>query len=110
MLLDVVGQEGLREIGRVAPQLAPGERQHERAGGVEDLPRVGRQSAVVARIWSELRYKTGTSPASYDKQFVRDYLERIGWNKQPPVPELPADVVEGTARRYQEYYEKLLAA
>jgi phosphoribosylaminoimidazole-succinocarboxamide synthase len=60
-----------------------------------------------SRVWSERTYKQGMSPASYDKQFVRDYLERIGWNKQPPVPALPADVAEGTARRYQEFLDKL---
>ncbi len=61
-----------------------------------------------SRVWSELRYKVGSSPASYDKQYVRDHLERVGWNKQPPVPELPAEVAEGTARRYNEFFEKLL--
>lgn len=61
-----------------------------------------------SRIWSEKTYKQGSSPASYDKQFVRDHLERVGWNKQPPVPELPAEVAEGTARRYAEFYKKLL--
>jgi phosphoribosylaminoimidazole-succinocarboxamide synthase len=63
-----------------------------------------------SRVWSELRYKAGSSPASYDKQFVRDHLERVGWDKNPPVPELPADVVEGTLRRYNEFHEKLLRA
>ena len=61
-----------------------------------------------SRVWSQLRYKQGCSPASYDKQFVRDYLERSGWNKQPPAPELPVDVAEGTARRYNEFYQKLV--
>ena len=61
-----------------------------------------------SRVWEQKTYKQGSSPASYDKQFVRDYLERIGWNKQPPVPELPKDVAEGTAKRYAEFYERLL--
>ena len=60
-----------------------------------------------SRVWSERTYKQGTSPASFDKQYVRDHLERVGWNKQPPVPALPAEVAEGTARRYQEFLDKL---
>ncbi|HET6266962.1 MAG TPA: phosphoribosylaminoimidazolesuccinocarboxamide synthase, partial [Acidobacteriota bacterium] len=39
--------------------------------------------------------------------FVREYLERIGWNKQPPAPELPPDIVEGTANRYREIYRRI---
>ena len=61
-----------------------------------------------SRVWSERTYKQGSSPASFDKQFVRDYLERVGWNKKPPVPALPLDVAEGTARRYQEFLDKLM--
>jgi phosphoribosylaminoimidazole-succinocarboxamide synthase len=60
-----------------------------------------------SRFWEAATYRTGGSPASYDKQFVRDYLETLGWNKQPPAPELPAEVVEGTRARYREAYEKL---
>jgi len=60
-----------------------------------------------SRFWEAATYRTGGSPASYDKQFVRDYLERLGWNKTPPAPELPPDVVEGTRARYREAYEKL---
>lgn len=62
-----------------------------------------------SRVWDAKTYKAGTTPASYDKQFVRDYLERIGWNKQPPAPSLPQDVVEGTARRYQEFLRTVTA-
>lgn len=56
-----------------------------------------------SRVWEAKNYKPGTSPASFDKQFVRDYLERIGWNKQPPVPSLPDDVIAGTLKRYEEF-------
>ena len=55
-----------------------------------------------SRFWAVGDYAPGQSPPSFDKQFVRDYLERIGWNKQPPAPELPPDVVEGTSQRYLE--------
>ena len=60
-----------------------------------------------SRFWDVKLYKTGSSPESFDKQFVRDYLERIGWDKNPPGPVLPADVVEGTSRRYREALERL---
>lgn len=55
-----------------------------------------------SRLWDAKSYKTGTSPESFDKQYVRDYLEKIRWNKNPPVPSLPQDVVLGTAQRYRE--------
>jgi len=60
-----------------------------------------------SRFWPKDTWKPGGSPPSYDKQFVRDFLERIGWNKTPPAPLLPPDVVAGTRARYVEAYEKL---
>ena len=60
-----------------------------------------------SRFWPAAEYVPGRSQPSFDKQFVRDYLERIGWNKQPPVPSLPDDVVQGTQARYVEAYERL---
>jgi phosphoribosylaminoimidazole-succinocarboxamide synthase len=55
-----------------------------------------------SRFWPADRYVPGKSQPSFDKQFVRDYLEAIGWNKQPPGPELPADIVEATSAKYRE--------
>lgn len=55
-----------------------------------------------SRFWPADRYTPGQPQPSFDKQFVRDYLERIGWNKQPPAPELPADIVEATSAKYIE--------
>ncbi|HLZ21088.1 MAG TPA: phosphoribosylaminoimidazolesuccinocarboxamide synthase [Ktedonobacterales bacterium] len=55
-----------------------------------------------SRFWAVSDYHPGVSPPSFDKQFVRDWLERSGWNKQPPAPELPPDIVAGTAARYRE--------
>jgi len=60
-----------------------------------------------SRFWDASTYRPGVSPPSYDKQFVRDWLERTGWNKTPPAPELPPEVIEGTRARYREAYEKL---
>ncbi|HUF49162.1 MAG TPA: phosphoribosylaminoimidazolesuccinocarboxamide synthase [Vicinamibacterales bacterium] len=60
-----------------------------------------------SRFWPADVYAPGRSQASFDKQFVRDYLEQIGWNKQPPVPELPPDVVARTRAKYIEAYRRL---
>ena len=55
-----------------------------------------------SRFWSQAEYLVGQNPPSLDKQFVRDWLEATGWNKQAPAPPLPADVVENTRKRYQQ--------
>lgn len=60
-----------------------------------------------SRYWPQDRYAPGGPQPSFDKQYVRDYLESIKWNKQPPVPSLPADVVEGTRNKYLEAYRRL---
>jgi len=60
-----------------------------------------------SRFWEADLYRPGGSPPSYDKQFVRDWLESTGWNKTPPAPVLPDHVVEGTRRRYIEAFERL---
>ena len=61
-----------------------------------------------SRYWEATTYAPGSSPASYDKQYVRNFLMVSGWNKEPPAPDLPDDVVEGTADRYRECYERLV--
>jgi phosphoribosylaminoimidazole-succinocarboxamide synthase len=60
-----------------------------------------------SRFWPEAEYAPGRSQPSFDKQFVRDYLERIGWNKQPPVPSLPDDVIARTREKYLEAYKRI---
>ncbi|MEJ2401103.1 MAG: phosphoribosylaminoimidazolesuccinocarboxamide synthase [Xanthomonadales bacterium] len=60
-----------------------------------------------SRFWPEESYAPGTSPPSYDKQFVRDYLETLDWDKRPPPPPIPAEVIEATAAKYREAYERL---
>ena len=60
-----------------------------------------------SRFWPADRYKPGRAQDSYDKQYVRDYLEEIRWNKQPPAPALPAEVVRKTSEKYLEAYEQL---
>ena len=60
-----------------------------------------------SRFWPVAGYQEGISPPSFDKQFVRDYLESVDWNKQPPAPPLPAEVVEKTAQKYQDALVRL---
>jgi phosphoribosylaminoimidazole-succinocarboxamide synthase len=60
-----------------------------------------------SRYWPRDQYAPGGPQPSFDKQYVRDYLERIGWNKQPPVPSLPDDVVMATRERYLEAFRRL---
>jgi phosphoribosylaminoimidazole-succinocarboxamide synthase len=60
-----------------------------------------------SRFWPADEYQPGATPASFDKQFVRDYCESLGWDKTYPGPELPADVVEGTRARYIEAFTQL---
>ena len=63
-----------------------------------------------SRFWDAASYEPGRAQASFDKQFVRDWLEARGWDKRPPGPELPEDVVEGTRARYVEAYERITGA
>jgi phosphoribosylaminoimidazole-succinocarboxamide synthase len=60
-----------------------------------------------SRFWPAGQYKVGSNPPSFDKQFVRDWLESSGWNKQPPAPRLPADVLLKTADKYREAQQLL---
>ena len=60
-----------------------------------------------SRFWPSDRYATGISPPSFDKQFVRDYLDTLEWNKQPPAPTLPETVANATSERYLEAYRLL---
>ena len=64
-------------------------------------------TADSSRFWPADQYRVGISPPSYDKQFVRDYLETLDWNKTAPAPRLPADVIARTSAKYREALEKL---
>ncbi len=62
-----------------------------------------------SRFWPAESYRTGSNPPSFDKQFVRDWLEASAWNKQAPAPQIPAEVLQKTAAKYQEALRRLLA-
>jgi len=63
-----------------------------------------------SRFWPADQYVVGQSPPSFDKQFVRDYLETLDWKKTPPGPALPPEVIEKTAAKYREAFERLTGA
>jgi phosphoribosylaminoimidazole-succinocarboxamide synthase len=60
-----------------------------------------------SRFWPEDAYAPGSSPPSFDKQFVRDYLESVHWNKQPPAPSLPPEIIARTSEKYLDAYHRL---
>ncbi len=61
-----------------------------------------------SRFWDKNDYQIGSSPKSYDKQFIRDYIVQDGWDKKPPAPELPKEVVEKTYEKYYRAYKTIL--
>ncbi len=63
-----------------------------------------------SRFWPAESYQVGTSPPSFDKQIVRDYLETLNWNKQPPAPRLPPEIIAKTSEKYREAMSKLTGA
>lgn len=63
-----------------------------------------------SRFWPADQYQVGSNPPSFDKQFVRDWLEASGWNKQAPAPRIPQDVLEKTAAKYREAQQRLIGA
>ena len=64
-------------------------------------------TADSSRFWPADSYKVGMSPPSFDKQYVRDYLETLDWNKTPPAPRLPAEVIQKTSEKYREALQRL---
>jgi phosphoribosylaminoimidazole-succinocarboxamide synthase len=64
-------------------------------------------TADSSRFWPADSYKVGMSPPSYDKQYVRDYLETLDWDKTPPAPKLPPEVIQKTSEKYREALERL---
>jgi phosphoribosylaminoimidazole-succinocarboxamide synthase len=64
-------------------------------------------TADSSRFWPADSYRVGLSPPSFDKQYVRDYLESLTWDKTPPAPKLPADVIARTSQKYRDALERL---
>ena len=119
---ELVGSDRLQELERVALQLYRFASEHALARGIIiadtkfEFGVDGEGQLVLAdeaftpdssRFWPAADYEPGRAQPSFDKQFVRDYCESLGWDKTPPGPELPDDVVTGTRARYIEAFERL---
>jgi phosphoribosylaminoimidazole-succinocarboxamide synthase len=122
---EVLGHDLLTQVKRLTLQLYARGAAHAASHGIlladtkfefGVIQRDGRREVLLidealtpdsSRFWPADQYAPGRAQPSYDKQFVRDYLESIKWNKQPPVPSLPADVVERTRAKYIEAFRRL---
>jgi len=94
-------------LGATSPEVAIGSaRSGDRAPNLLLIDEVLTPDS--SRFWEAAVYRPGTSQDSFDKQFVRDYLETLDWNKEPPAPELPPEVVAGTREKYLEAYRRLV--
>ena len=120
--IELVGEERFRELERLSLELYELASEHAAERGIIladtklELGLDGDGRIVLAdeaftpdssRFWPADDYVPGGPQPSFDKQFVRDYCETLGWDKTPPGPELPADVVAGTRARYVEAFERL---
>jgi phosphoribosylaminoimidazole-succinocarboxamide synthase len=119
---ELVGQERLDEVERVSLELYRFASEHARERGiiiadtkfefgVDDAGQLVLADEAFtpdsSRFWPADEYEPGRGQPSFDKQFVRDYCESLGWDKTDPGPELPDDVVSGTRARYVEAFERL---
>jgi phosphoribosylaminoimidazole-succinocarboxamide synthase len=120
--VELVGRERFDEVERTALELYAFASAHARARGIIladtklefGIDETGQLmlgdeafTPDSSRFWPVDDYEPGRTPPSFDKQFVRDYCETLGWDKTDPGPELPEDVVAGTRERYIEAFERL---
>jgi phosphoribosylaminoimidazole-succinocarboxamide synthase len=120
--IELIGEERFDEVERVALDLYRTVSEHARERGIIladtklefGLDETGRLvlgdeafTPDSSRFWPADEYAPGSTPPSFDKQFVRDYCESLGWDKTAPGPELPDEVVTGTRARYVEAFERL---
>jgi phosphoribosylaminoimidazole-succinocarboxamide synthase len=123
-MVGVIGREYAADVRRIALDIYRFAAEHARARhiiiadtkfefGVDKTGRLMLIDEVLtpdsSRFWPMASYKPGISPPSFDKQFVRDYLESLHWNKKPPAPHLPADVLTRTSDNYREALRLLTA-
>ena len=119
---ELVGADGLAEVERISLELYRFASEHARERGIiiadtkfefgrdeEGRLILGDEAFTPdsSRFWPADEYEPGRSQPSFDKQFVRDYCESLGWDKTYPGPELPDDVISGTRARYVEAFERL---
>jgi len=123
-MVSVIGREHAADVRRIALDIYRFAAEHARARQIIiadtkfefGVDKTGRLMLIdealtpdSSRFWPMASYKPGISPPSFDKQFVRDYLESLHWNKKPPAPHLPADVLTRTSDNYREALRLLTA-
>lgn len=120
--IEIIGQEAFDYLKNTSLNMYSMAREYALAKGIIiadtkfEFGRIGDEIVVIdevltpdsSRFWPVNEYTVGCEQKSFDKQFVRDYLESIQWDKQPPIPELPQNVIKKTTEKYLEAY-KLLA-
>jgi phosphoribosylaminoimidazole-succinocarboxamide synthase len=119
---DLIGTELARKVSEASIKLYTRATEHARARGIiiadtkfefgiDDDGELRVMDEILtpdsSRFWPADTYEPGASPPSFDKQYIRDYLETLGWDKQPPGPRLPAVVIERTRAKYEEALERL---
>ena len=120
----ILGEDRAKQVRDLSLQIYSAGRAHAASCGIIvadtkfEFGRLGDQLLLIdecltpdsSRFWPADRYEPGQSPPSYDKQFVRDYLETLPWDKTPPAPSLPAEVIEQTSAKYREAFTRLTGA
>ncbi len=120
-MVEIVGEETGRRLETLTLTLYASAAEYARERGIIiadtkfEFGRLGGEVILIdealtpdsSRFWPADAWRTGSNPPSYDKQFVRDYLETLDWNKEPPGPALPEEVVLRTRDKYLEAYERL---
>jgi phosphoribosylaminoimidazole-succinocarboxamide synthase len=119
---DLIGRERADEVRRISLDIYRSAAEYAKTRGIiiadtkfefglDDEDRLVLIDEVLtpdsSRFWPVDEYRTGISPPSFDKQFVRDYLETLDWDKRPPAPRLPAEILERTAAKYREALDRL---
>ncbi|MCX7554562.1 phosphoribosylaminoimidazolesuccinocarboxamide synthase [Marinicella sp. S1101] len=121
-LVNLIGQDRATQLKDVSLTIYEQARQHaEKNGiiiadtkfefGIDEHDELVLMDEVLtpdsSRFWNQDNYQVDSSPESYDKQFIRDYLETLDWDKQPPGPHVPDELIEKTAQKYHEAYRRI---
>lgn len=121
-LVDLIGTQRAEQLQEVSVRIYEKASQHAAENGIiiadtkfefgldEDDELVLMDEVLTpdsSRFWNAATYQPGSSPESYDKQFIRDYLETLEWDKQPPGPHVPAELIAKTAEKYHEAYKRI---
>jgi phosphoribosylaminoimidazole-succinocarboxamide synthase len=122
-MAEIVGREKAAEIARISTALYKRASEYARTRGIIiadtkfELGEIDGRLILIdevltpdsSRFWPEDKYRPGASQPSFDKQFLRDYLSGLDWDKNPPPPKLPAEILEKTGARYQEAVDRITA-